>query len=595
MAEKTPITELDFFELKDSLKTYLAGQSQFQDYDFDGSNMNVLLDILAYNTYNNNFYTNMTFSEMFLDSATLRESVISHAKELNYLPASCRSSQASIQVDLRNVTGSPSFVTIPKYTKFTGKASGKTYTFTTDKSYTIVPADGDYCVSDVLIYEGKILSESFRSTGKDSQRFILENENLDTNSIKVNVRDSNASGSASNEYTVRRNLFNVNSNDNVFYIQPVNKNQYEIVFGRNKFGKKPSSGNIIDVTYRIGSKDQPNGIKSFTSTQIGGYNTRITTIAKAEGGADRESNESVKYFAPKSIQIQDRAVTESDYEILLKNNFSEIQAVSVYGGEELEPPQYGRVIVSVDVKNAEGVSENTRDRFKSFLKERCPLAVEPIVISPEFLFVDVTTNVNFNTKTTDKSESDIKNLVKAAILKYSNDNLSDFRKTFRFSQFVSEIDSSDVNIVSNDTDIRAVIEIDPEIGVKTSYDLKFKNKLNADHPLNAGESITDHTPAIKSSTFTIGNSRGFIQDDGKGKLHIIKATSTSFVYLQRNIGTVNYNSGRAIIRNLKVDGYTGSGIKIMAKTDASDIKTPKERIITIRDADINISVKGVRE
>lgn len=595
MAEQTPISELDFSTIKGNLKEFLQGQSQFKDYDFAGSNLNVLLDVLSYNTYYNNFYTNMTFSEMFLDSAQLRESVISHAKELNYLPASCRSSQASVQVDLKNVTGDPGFVTIPKHTKFTGKAGGKSYTFTTDQSYTIIPSEGAYCLSNVFVYEGKILTESFKKTGRADQRFILSNENLDTNSIKISVRDSSESGAATTEYTVRENLFGVSANDNVFYIQAVNKNQYEIIFGRNVFGSMPKTNNIIDVTYRVGSKDAPNGISTFTSSQIGGFNTKITTVSKAEGGADRESEESIKFFAPRSIQMQDRAITESDYEILLKNRFSEIQAVSVYGGEETTPPQFGRVIVSVDVKNAEGVSENTRNRFKNFLKERCPLSVEPVVVSPEFMYLDVTSTVYFNTKTTDKADADIKQVVKDAITKYSTDNLSDFRKTFRYSKFLSAIDNGDENIISNNTEVRAVIEIDPLLNTRTSYDLKFKNELDIDHPLTTGEDILDHVPAIKSSTFTFNGARGFIQDDGQGVLNIIKTSTTSFVYLKRNVGTVDYSTGRVIIRNLNVDAYTGTGIKILAKTKSPDVTSPKERIITIRDSDIAISVMGVRE
>ena len=592
---QTPIAQLDFSTVKENLKTYLQGQTQFKDYDFDGSNMNVLLDVLAYNTYYNNFYTNMTYSEMFLDSAQLRESVVSHAKELNYLPASCRSAQAIAQVDLRDVTGSPSFVTIPKHMKFTGKAGNKTYTFTTNQSYTITPVDGVYCAPAVQLFEGKVVTEAFKVTGRTKQKFEILNKTLDTSSISVSVRESSEVGAATKEYTLRTSILGVNSTDAVFYIQPSTEDTYEITFGQNSFGKTPETNSIIDVTYRVGSKDAANGIDKFTSGRISGFKTRITTTSAAEGGADKEGVESIRFFAPKSIQIQDRAVTENDYEIILKNRFPEIQAVSVYGGEETTPPQYGRVIVSVDVKNAEGVSENTKERFRSFLAERCPISIQPVVVSPEFLFVDVTTNVFYNTKKTDMSNADVKSLVETAILKYSEDNLSDFKKTFRFSKLLSSIDGSDVNILSNETDTRAVIELNPELGASISYDLKFKNALIKDHPLSLGESVLTHVPAIKSSTFTFNGSRGYIQDDGDGVLNIIRTKGDSFVFLKRNIGTVDYSSGRVIIRNLVVDAFSGSGVRILAKPNGDDIESPKDRIISIRKSDINITVTGVRE
>ena len=321
----------------------------------------------------------------------------------------------------------------------------------------------------------------------------------------------------------------------------------------------------------------------------------ITTIAKSEGGADRESIESIRFFAPKSIQVQDRAVTESDYEIILKNEFPEIQAISVYGGEELTPPRYGRVVVAVDVQNAEGVSENNKNAYYTYLKERCPIGIEPIVVSPEFMYLNVNTNVYYNTKRTNASETDVRAVVKSAILAYSDNNLSDFRKTFRFSKLGYDIDASNANILSNDTEVLAIIPINPVLDVTASYTLNFKNSLIIDHPLTAGESLTTHEAAIKSSQFTYQGNTVFIQDNGLGVLQIIKSTGTGFVYLNRNIGSVNYTTGRVVITNLNVSAYTGSEIKIYGRTLAKDITAPKDRIITIREQDINIAVHGVRE
>ena len=594
---QTPIAQLDFDTVKGNLKTYLKGQAQFKDYDFSGSNMSVLLDVLAYNTYYNNFYTNMTYAEMFLDSAQLRESVVSHAKELNYLPASSRSSQAIVQVELIDMVETPTFVTIPKYTRVSGKpvTGNKVYTFLTDESYTIIPKDGRYCINGVRVFEGKKVEEAFRVTGIPSQKFRITNSNVDTASIVMSVRESAEIGAKSEEYVMRTSILGVKSKDKVFYIQPSGEDTYEIHFGQNAFGVMPPTNSIVDISYRINNEDKPNGIDRFIAQKIGGYNAQVTTIMPSEGGSAPESIESIRFFAPKSIQIQDRAVTESDYEILLRNEFPEIQAVSVYGGEELNPPQYGRVVVSVDVYNAEGVSENNKSKFRSYLSQRCPITIQPIVVSPEFIHVKVDTKVSYNTKTTEKSEADITQIVENAIVQFSNDNLADFRKTFRFSRLVSAIDNSDENILSNVTDVRAVIEINPITKEVSNYDIKFRNQLIADHSLDSDESAVTHIPAVKSTSFTYKGTRGYFQDDGKGVLNIIRIQDGKFVYIERDVGTVDYIDGRVIIRNIEIDSYTGSALAITAKLESDDIFTPKEKIISIRESDINITVLGVRE
>ena len=594
MPDNISITELDFFAAKDALKNYLKGQTQFRDYDFDGSNMNVLLDVMSYNTYMNNFYTNMAYSEMFLDTAQTRQSAISHAKELNYLPRSCISSAARVQIDI-SPNDAPSFIIIPKGTKFTGRTGNTAYTFSTDRSYTVTQVDGLYCVSNISIYEGKLVTEYYTATSGTTQRFILNNTDVDTSSISVAVRASAAAGAVSTEFTRKDSIFGVISTDPVFYIQPTDSDSYEITFGKDVFGKQPVVNNVIEVSYRISSKTAPNGIRTFTSENIAGYPVTITTIAKSDGGTDRESIESIRFFAPKSIQIQDRAVTESDYEIILKNQFPEIQAISVYGGEELTPPRYGRVVVAVDVQNAEGVSENNKNAYYTYLKERCPIGIEPIVISPEFMFLNVDAKVYYNTKTTTASESDIRVAAKAAIVAYSTNNLSDFRKTFRFSKLGYDIDKSNANILSNDTEVLAIIPINPVLNTATSYTLNFKNILITDHLLTNNESLTDHKPAIKSSQFTYNGKTAFIQDNGAGVLQILRTTSTGFVYLNRNIGSVNYVTGQIIITNLSVSAFIGAEIKIYGRTASKDIAAPKDRIITIREQDINITVYGVRE
>ena len=605
MSNKTTITELDFFEIKDQLKAFMKGQSKFLDYDFEGSNMSVLLDILSYNTFQNNFYTNMAFSEMFLDSAQLRDSVISHAKELNYLPKSIQSSKATLFIDFVNVsevTGEgnllPSYLKIPKFTKFTGRKSGEAFNFITLEDYTVFPDSQDkYCLTGIEVFEGKLVQEEYTVTSDDKQKFVLSNENVDTSTIEVHVRENTNVSAKKEEFIKKDGIFGVQKADKVYYIKPTKGNRFEIEFGRDVFGEQPLAGSVIEVSYLVSKGAESNGIQAFSGSSISfdgnSYDISITTVSKATGGSAEESTESIRRFAPKSIQIQDRAITESDYEILLKNQFPQIQTVAVYGGEELDPPRFGRVIVSVDVNNAEGSSENDKIAFANYLKERSPLSIEPIVVSPEFMHVNVESTIYLNVDKTEKSPNAVRSDIITSILNYSNTSLNEFAKTMRYSRLLSAIDGADTNIISNDTKVRAVIELEPS-KTASNYTINFKNELVKDS-LTTTNSL-EYTPALYSSVFTHDDDQGFIQDNGNGILRIVKtATDGSFIVLHQNVGTIDYTTGKINIVNLAVPSYTGSALKFFANVKSSDIKAPKERIISIRSSDVDITVIGTKD
>lgn len=586
----TPIAQLDFDQIKTNLKTYLQGQTQFADYDYDGSTMSVLLDILSYNTFMNNFYTNMALGEMFLDSAQLRSSIVSHCKELNYLPRSYRSSRAQVTLTF-SPSDSPSFISIPKYTKFTTNVDGETYTFTTDEAYTVTPTNGIYSLSNVYLYEGTIETELYRVT--NSSKYIISNKQVDTDSLSVKVYESDSSGATSDTYTYKANLFGVTASDKVFYLQPSEKERYEVTFGNNVFGRQPLVNEVVEIKYRVSAGEGPNGGSVFApSGTISGYTATVTTQSNSEYGAEQETLDSIKFYAPKSIQIQERAVTESDYENLLKNQFAEIQAVAVYGGEELNPPKYGRVIVAVDVANADGVSENNKVKYTNFLRERSPLSIEPIVVSPEFLYVRVISTVFYNTKKTDLSPGAISTIVRNAIQTYSDTYLNDFKRSARQSRVTRAIDDSDAGIVSNDTELQMIVDLNPLPNVATNYSFSYKNALILDHPLVIGEDITVHKPAIKSSNFIYQGTTAFLQDEGNGILEILTNTADGFLILNASAGTVDYDTGEVYIQNLTTPSYTGSAIKVYARPNIQDIIGPKDRIIAIRSDDVTIEVEA---
>lgn len=589
MAE-TIISELDFNQIKAQLKSFLQGQTQFADYDYDGSNMSVLLDILAYNTFQNNFYTNMALGEMFLDSAKLKSSVVSHTKELNYLPRSYRSSIAKINISF-SPSDSPVAITIPKHTKFTTTLDGTTYTFLTDEANIVTPVDGVYSITDVSVYEGRIVKEYFDVTA--STKYELSNKRLDTNSIEVVVYDSNVAGAVSNTYTHKPNLFGVNATDKVYYLQAFKEDQYEIYFGQNSFGYEPQIGQVVEVTYRVSIGEDANNAKTFASVgSIGGYVPTVTTQSISSGGAEQESLESIKFYAPKSIQIQDRAVTESDYVNLMKSNFSEIQAISVFGGEELDPPRYGKVFVSIDTTQGDGVSEGLKEVYERFLLERSPLTVYPEVISAEFLYAELISTVYFNINVSDATPGEIESVVRNAISSYNTTYLNDFNKNLRVSRISRAIDDSHPAIVANDTEIRMIADFVPTVGLASTITVNFKNHLIIDHPLTLDEDPNIHRPAIRTSSFTYNGKTAYIQDNGRGTLQILTNTVSGFTLLDEDVGTVNYVTGRVTITGINVSAFSGNAIKIYARLEGRDIVGPKDRVLSIRNADVEINVRA---
>lgn len=597
----TKIAELDFAQVKENLKTYLKGQTLFKDYNFEGSNMNVMLDVLAYNTFQNNFYTNMAVNEMFLDSAQLKESVVSHAKALNYVPRSRSSARALVNVTLSVPSdAAPAFVTIAAKTKFIAQCGTKSFSFYNLKPYTITPVGGVYRYSNLDIYEGQWVTEYFTVTNDSTQRFVLSNNKVNTNTIAVSVKQ-NSTSTTSTEYTLRSSIFGVELTDPVFYIQGAENDKYELIFGRNTFGVQPSAGNVIVVEYMITSGADANDVNTFSvADKVGGYNATLSLAGASEGGAEREDIESIKYYAPRSIQVQDRAITEKDYEILLKSRYPEIQAISVYGGEELNPPRYGRVVVAVDVLNADGVSENNKTKYAAYLSDKTPVGIEPIIVSPEFMHVELSTTVYYDTKKTALGESAIAAKVLDAIAAYNTTYLNDFKATLRPSKLAAAIDGCDINILSNDLDAVPFIPLNPTLGMSNTFDVTFSTQLVKNQVINEGEPIQSHRPAVKSSSFTYNGNSVFLMDDAKGTINIVKYQDASYTVVKRSIGTVDYDTGRIIIRNLIPTAYQGSEIKLLVRTVNGTVTSPKNRILSIRTSysdvetpDVIINVVGV--
>ena len=605
---KTPITELDFGAIKSQLRSYLETQTQFKDYNFEGSNMSVLLDVLAFNSYQNNFYTNMALNEMFLDSAILKNSIVSHAKELNYIPRSRKSAKATLYVVIQDPTRTDATITIPQYAQFKVNHQGESFSFVTDKMYTarkVLSTDinpqtgiafdaGSFVADSVDVYEGEMLAsfqrEGFIVDADGVLRVFLTNNEVDTDSIVVFI-DAEATDDA-NVFTRANTIYGVNPTDKVFYLEPYLDDRYSIYFGKNQFGLQPEEFEDVRVRYRICSGTEPNGAgkdSSFSGSFIENATVSAYTLAAAAGGAERESMESIRYFAPKALQVQERAVTSKDYEVLLQQAFPEISAVSAYGGEELDPPQFGRVAVSVYLNDdTQIISSTLSNSYLAYLKERAPLGIEPIFKQTEFVYGDMEVIVNYTKKNTEKGEAELEALVRAAIQKYSDDNLEGFDKTLRRSKLSGIIDGLDVGILSSEITVLPVIEYSPPLNFNTNPTFRFETPLVRPYVFNAANGFTNYKPAVKSTPFDINGTCVYFQDDGLGNIMIITDEVTNPQIINPTAGTIDYDKGEVKLTNFKVEAFNGSAIKVSAKTIDNDVVAPKGRVFILRDTDVKV-------
>lgn len=597
MATKLNITELDFANNKQQLINYLKSQTQFKDYDFEGSNLNVLLDVLSYNTYQNNFYTNMAINEMFLDSAVLPNSVISHAKELNYLPSSRKSARASVRVTIRDTTITGQTITIPQFAAFKASFQGENYEFVTDKAYVAKKTEpGVFVADNIEIFEGQMLT-SFEREGYFVDEdgiltVILSNENADIDSLEVFV-DAEFTEDE-NIFTRKNDIFGVGPEDKVFYVEPYYDGRYKIYFGNNVFGVQPDEYEDIRVKYRICSGAEPNGASVFTIQITTTGTTEVETIQAALGGEDAESLEKIRYFAPKALQIQERAVTTSDYEVLLKQQFPEIKAVSAYGGENLDPPQFGRVAISVYLGEAEETLSNTLvNTYLAYLSDKTPLAIEPTFVPSEFVYGQITVRVNYNPKLTTKNSDFIAQLVRDTIKAYSEAELDNFNTTLRLSNLSSNIDAADVSIQSNAITAKPIIEYTPDLNIKSNPVFKFGAPLVKPYPFRETNGFSEYKPSVISGQFSVDNVCVYLQDDGIGNMQLVTSDLSNPQVVDPTAGTVDYNTGDVKLINFRTDGFSGAAIQFIATTVYDDVAAPKGRIFAIRDDDVKVTLREI--
>lgn len=585
------VDELNFESIKTNFKTYLQAQDQFRDYNFDGSGMSVLLDILSYNTYYNSFYLNMVASEAFLPTAQKRNSVVNLAKALNYTPRSTSASTLSGTITA-TVTGAPASITIPKYTEFNGTIDNVTYKFLTQSAVTLYATDS--YVGTVTLKEGSNLTRRYTvNTADAEQRFLIPNTNADTTTIEVTVLNSSVD-STSRTFVQPDNLVEIETTSQVYYLEEAEDGQFEIKFGDGVFGVALENGNIVVIEYIVTNGADANDVLNLT------YNdsiTNVTTIAftasdSSTGGADRESISSIRFNAPKSYQAQNRVVTADDYKTLLLKQPT-VDSVIVWGGEDNDPPTYGKVYVAVKPVVGNALTSTEKNNLiNTVIKPKKVLTVTTEIVDPEYIYLLVDVTAKYNSDSTNLTEGSLITLIENVITDYNTAEINSFSKYFRFSKLNRLIDFADRSILNSDLTVRMRREQDVTLNVSTRYEIDFSNAIDpatdgrpSTHPYNTGNKLS-------SNAFTYAGYENCYIEDNNGIIRIFRISSGSTIGVLNNAGTINYTTGKIILTSFAPTAFADGGntLKLTAIPANKDILPLRKQIIQIRNADVNVTM-----
>ena len=596
-AHRLDISELDFENIKSSLKRFLSNQTQFKDYDFEGSSMAVLLDLLAYNTHYLAYNANFVANEMFMDTAQLRSSVASLAKLVGYTPNSARAPIADLKLVINDGTGST--ITIPAGTKFSSAIDGLTYTFVTVGDHVVQPIDGVYTAQSLEVYEGTYVSYNYTVDTSDiDQRFLIPSDRADSTTISVAVQNS-ASDVTTSTYNKATSITELNGDSKVYFLQEAEDGQYEIYFGDGVIGKKLDDGNIISISYVVTNKTEANGATSFSlSGSISGFtDVTITVNSSAQGGAEPETLQSIKTNSANFYASQDRAVTVEDYKTKTKQLYANVQSVSAWGGEDNDVPFYGRVYISILPTSGSNLTESTKSRIITNLKKFSVASVTPVIVDPEITNIILRSSIKFDAGATTKVSDAIKSDVITTITNYNANTLQSFDNMFRHSKVVGLIDDTDDSILSNVTTVQLRKSFTPTLGSSQKYSIAFSNALYNPHSGHA----SDGGGILSSSGFKIdGNTTDvfFLDDDGNGNVRRYKMDGSARSYANNTQGTIDYSSGLVEVNSLNVSnienirGAASTVIEITVKPNSNDIVPIRNQVLDIDVANSSVTVEA---
>lgn len=586
---KLKVTELDFDTIKAALKEYLSGQSEFTDYNFDSSGMSILLDILAYNTHYNAFYVNMVASEMFLDSASIRSNVVSKAKQLGYTPSSKRGAEAIVDISIAgafdlDVEWLPANITIPKGFKIASRVSGSTYIFTVTKaaSATLVDvSDGTYRADSVSIREGVPFTYTQTAIGSDNELFEIPSEDVDTQSLEVYVNGE--------IYNLVDDYTDIKSTSKVYFLQEGDNEKYQVYFGDGVIGSAIGVGDTVSINYVISRLGvEGNNVKLFSAAEkLSGV---VPTIVLADsnsssyGGASRESISSIKLKAPRGFELQKRIVTAQDYKTRLINDYPSIHSVKVWGGEENDPPDYGKVYISLRLSDGYALSNLEKKHIKdTILSKRNVVTVSPVFVDPEFLYLVLDVDVTYDSRSTTKDEAQLKTDVVTAVTGFSLTDLNKFDNYFRHSVLLRKIDDIGTAIKNSSIGVKLRKEIIPTLNTALEYNITFDNELYHPHE--------GHQPIITSTKFNHSGYGDCYLEDSNGVVRVVTFDETqNKITVNSAAGTIDYVNGKIVLENFNPTAITDgtSKISITAIPKNPNVLTKMNTIISILDTDLTV-------
>ncbi len=582
---KINVSDLDFDLIKASLKEFLKSQDQFTDYDFDGSGLNILLDVLAYNTHYNAMYTNLAVNEMFLDSASKRDSVISIANNYGYIPISRTAARANLSMTVPIGSNTSGTLSLPKFSAFTSTVSGVEYSFYT-LSETIGlrnDAESVYEFNSIDIFEGTPVTERFNLL--ENVKVILQNKNIDIATVKVSVKNPTSLNTTSYKYSER--VLGLTPTSEVFFIREIEGEEYEIYFGKNNLGKEPEIGSVIIVEYIVTNGSAANGIKIFSYNGPSyGQAPTITINKTAYGGREAETTDEIKYNVSRKYKVQDRAVTAQDYADIIKTNYADIDSISCWGGDTMNPPIYGKVFICIKPQSSLFLTQSEKNSIiEDIIRPKAILGIFPTLVDPIYNTVALETTVYYNPNLTNKSSSQIEQAVRQAILDYNDLNLQKFDGILRYSRLIRNIDDSDPAIINNITTVTLRRNVDAVFNISTSYTVQLNNPV---YKSGVAEESILTTGFYINDTDTIH----YIDDDGRGKLRLFYYNPLDYtkVFVNSNVGAVNYDTGEVKLNSLFVSGLAESDFELVVKTESNDIMGMHNQIVNIEAMHLKINV-----
>ena len=585
----TQLNNLDFVDIKVALKDYMRAQTDFTDYDFEGSAISQLLDVLAYNTYYTAFNTNMVVNELFLDSASLRDNVVSLAKQLGYTPKSRIAPSATIDLEITFPGTAPVSVTIKAGSGFVTNFDGSLYRFIVKDDYKSIVNNNVASFDGLVVYEGsQITTRTIVDTNLNNQRFVIDNPSTDVSTLKVKVWDSQNS-SVYTLYKSANNILDITSDDTVYFINEIEDEKYEVFFGDGVLGKKLDNGNVVEISAILTNGDTTNGASTFrfngnivdensSSIQLPFNVTNLTVVSKASGGTGIESIEKIKYNAPKFYGSQNRAVTGNDFSAIARNLYPAISDIIVFGGEDQEPPAYGKVFLSVKPDDAPSLSSFTKNQLTEELKKYTVASIRPEFIDPSVLYVELDSAIYYNSTKSKLIPAEMAAKAAKGIQEYlKTSNTEKFNGKFRYSKFIGVIDASDHAINSNDTNITLRKDFIAQINSSSYYEVCYQNPflIDCDNPVVSSTGMT---------VFEHPNHTTYLEDrNGKIVLYRLDSLSGEKVLLNDSVGTVDYVKGEIQLYDFTIlkGSFSDNRVELRVKPANKDIEVKREAYLDV--------------